>query len=93
MGGTITSGTGKFEKIEESDIDLFKLKIFALLMCRGKPEVKADILVDIVLGEHMKEKSKDDILKWHNPRLIRAIKHLIYFSEVFPKKYMKNFLP
>ena len=87
-----TSDPSAFEKIEQSSIDLFKLKVFALLMCRGKSEHKGDILVDMILGNNLKEKSKNDLVNWHQPRLKAVIKNLIYFSEIFPKKYMKNFV-
>ena len=36
---------------------------------------------------------KEDVISFMNPRLVTSIKHLIYFSEIFPKKYMKNFIP
>ena len=36
---------------------------------------------------------KEDIISFMNPRLVTSIKYLIYFSEIFPKKYMKNFIP
>ena len=98
-------------------------------MCRGKSEEKAEFLVDIILGEHLKEdhkekyhakpkepaqeskgafhvpnmhidmetvglgkKEAEDVINYKNPRLVLAMKHLIYFSEIFPKKYMKNYL-
>jgi hypothetical protein len=54
-------------------------------MCRGKSGVKADIFVDFILGDHRKEKSKDDEIAWKSPRLILAVRHLIFFSEIFPK--------
>ena len=106
-------------------------------MCRGKSDEKADILVDIIIGEHLVKKEKpkivtepsketenreigafgielhvplgipsmpsglhllgekeeNEVISFLNPRLVTSIKYLIYFSEIFPKKYMKNFLP
>jgi hypothetical protein len=61
MDATIESS---LEKIEEENIDLFKLKIFALLMCRGKSEDKADFLVDVIIGERTDDKSKNDVFNW-----------------------------
>jgi len=92
MSQTI-SNDQEYEEIEQSQIDLFKLKIFALLMCRGKSDEKADVLVDIILGHHLGEKKDTDVISWMNPRLVTSIKNLIYFSEIFPKKYLKNYLP
>jgi hypothetical protein len=34
-------------------------------MCRGKSEHKADILVDMILGQNLKEKTKNDLINWH----------------------------
>lgn len=32
-----------------------------------------------------------DKIAWKNPRLIQSIRKLIYFSEIFPKKYQSFF--
>ena len=32
------------------------------------------------------------LVDWKNPRLIQAIRKIIYFSEIFPKKYAELFL-
>jgi hypothetical protein len=43
-----------YEKLDEKELDLFSLKIYALLMCCGKSETKASILFDIVTGHKNK---------------------------------------
>ena len=70
----------------EKEIDLFALKIYALLMCCGKSETKASILFDLVVGKKG-TKSDDDKITWKNPRLQLSVKKLVYFAEIFPKKY------
>ena len=91
MKGDVNSG--EFEKIEESKIDLLNLKIFALLVCKGKSEEKADILFDIIMGPTEEIKDKDNVISWMNPRLVKSVRQIIYFSEIFPKKYLTNFMP
>lgn len=39
-----------FENLEYSSIDLVNLKIYALLMCIGKPEDKGEVLFDMCVG-------------------------------------------
>ena len=36
-------------------------------------------------------KRDKDKITWKNPRLIYTVRTLIYFSEVYPKKYVKAF--
>ena len=120
-------------------------------MCRGKSDEKAELLVDICMGQDLVKKEKpkpkaeengelviesketekpkekgafgmkmpvmempiiempvikidgfenmlgngpeEEVISFMNPRLVTSIKYLIYFSEIFPKKYMKNFIP
>jgi hypothetical protein len=37
------------------------------------------------------EKSENDSISWVSPRFINVIRKIIYFSEVFPKKYLTYF--
>ena len=62
-------------------------------MCRGKPEEKAEILFDLVHVQKNDDKNKDDVITWKDYKLSLAVRYLIFFSEVFPKKYMSIFLP
>ena len=38
------------ESTVQINIDVFKLKIFALLMCKGSIIVKTDVFFDLVIG-------------------------------------------
>lgn len=68
-------------------VDMFTVKVLSLLMCRGTAKVKAKLLARTILGEERAHKSGDPPLPGEIARLKRAIKLLIYFSEIFPKKY------
>ena len=71
-------------------LDIFNFKMFALLVCRGSVTQKAQELWDLINTEPgMKsiEKYKDKIM-WNNPRLKKAIRMIIYFSEILPKKFL-----
>jgi hypothetical protein len=46
----VPEGKNEFEHLEESSLDLINLKIFALLMCIGKPEHKGEVLFDMCAG-------------------------------------------
>ena len=58
------------------DVDLINLKLYALLMCPGKEEQKADILFDMIFGPALLNEKYDpanrdnDTITWMNPRLI-----------------------
>ena len=60
-------------------------------MCKGTVRYKAGIMFDIAIGP---EKVKDTgaTISWKSSRLIRAFKQLIFYSEIFPKKYQNEFL-
>ena len=68
------------------NIDLMELKIFALLMCKGTVRYKAGIMFDIAIGPE-KVKESNGTISWKSSRLIRTFKQLIFYSEIFPKKY------
>ena len=67
-------------------IDVFNLKLFALLMCRGKPREKAEFLFDAILGFDGVKKEKET-LSWQSSRMRAAFYKLIYFSEFVPRLY------
>ena len=75
-----------FEPEDDKMIDIFSLKILALLMSRGSSKDKANMLMDLVLGPE-RLKSGTDSVAINDARLMRAIREIIYFSEIFPKQY------
>jgi hypothetical protein len=67
-------------------------------MCKGSLRTKATYFFDLLLGPETakaekNEREKDDTgnsktyLAWKGSRLTNAFKRLIFFSEIFPKKY------
>ena len=73
-------------------LDLFSFKIFALLICRGTVDQKAQKLWDLInieAGMKPIDKYKDKIM-WNNPRLKKSIRLIIYFSEILPKKFLNT---
>ena len=73
------------------NVDVMTLKIFALLMCKGTAKEKAAIFYDIVVGLEGKKLEKDAI-PWNSKRLVESFKKLLFFSEIFPKKYQNEFM-
>jgi len=66
-----------------------------LLICRGEPKEKAGFLYDWITSAKSlaakKEQNKgkpSDKVDWSDQRLSKAIKLMLYFSEVLPKKFM-----
>jgi hypothetical protein len=60
-------------------------------MCKGKLREKARILFDIVMGP-TKLLQGETLVSWKSGRIIKVFKQLIYFSEIFPKKYQGEFV-
>ena len=64
-------------------------------MAVGERKDKADIVFDMIMGPAVARegyvKSENDSISWVSPRFINIIRKLIYFSEVFPKKYLTYF--
>lgn len=83
------------QDLNHAKVDLMNLKIWALLMAVGERQDKADIVFDMIMGPKttMKgfQKSENDSISWVSPRFINVIRKIIYFSEVFPKKYLTYF--
>ena len=78
-------------------VDLFSLKVFALLMCKGTVRDKAVHLFNLIEGGHsggLKDstKEKEPSVTWNSGRMKQAFKKLIFFAEIFPKKYQNQFL-
>jgi len=65
---------------------MVNLKLFALLMCKGSHKIKAELLFDVIMGPD-KMLNQETHIAWRSGRLIKILKQLIFFSEIFPKKY------
>ena len=72
-------------------IDFFSLKILSLLVCRDPVKVKMTLFLETVIGPEARPLSDQDMIDMSSGRLRRAIKLLLYFSEVFAKKYWSYF--
>ena len=68
----------------ENMVDLFSLKVLALIVARGSTKEKANLFTDLVIG---RESHLQGVHYFFidDPRLLRALKEIIYFSEIFPK--------
>jgi hypothetical protein len=60
-------------------------------MCKGSVKVKSDLFFDLVVGPEGIKQNKETIA-WKSGRMSLAIKRLVFFSEIFPKKYQNEFL-
>jgi hypothetical protein len=60
-------------------------------MCKGKMNVKAELFFNLIVGPEGARQGKDTIA-WKSSRMLQAVKRLIFFSEIFPKKYQSEFL-
>lgn len=68
----------------EKSIDVFSLKMLALLICRGNVKTKATLFLDTIIGRDGLAAGRD-VVTINNARLIRGTKKLTYFAEIFPK--------
>ena len=71
------------ESVEQITIDVFSIKIFALLMCKGSVAEKAEALYNTITVD---PQSCSRVL-WNSSRIKNAYKKLLFFSELFPKKH------
>ena len=55
-------------------------------MCRGSVKEKASLLFDTIIGLE-KVRTGDASVSWKSGRMTNAFKKLMFFSEIFPKKY------
>ncbi len=88
------------------NLDLTAFKVVSLLMSPGKLEEKVAYLFDIAMGQNGKQSFKNKLsngmteldamnsleIDWKNFRLQDAIRKMIYYSVIFPKKYGDLFL-
>lgn len=59
-------------------------------MCRDSPKAKGHLLMDTIIGREGKAQGRDYIQIRH-PRVVKACKLLLFFSEIFPKKFEGEF--
>ena len=71
---------------DKTGLDLFNVRVLGLLMCRGEPDEKAGLLFDLIMQLNKEKDPTKRILYWNHPRLRKAIRMLVYISEVLPKK-------
>ena len=64
--------------------------MLALLMCRDSVRVKSMLFLDTVLGHDALILGRDTITI-NSSRLRRAVQWLLFFAEIFPKKYYAHF--
>ena len=55
-------------------------------MCKGSVYEKAHVLFDIILGIE-KVRQGEEYISWRSGKMTNAFKKLIFFAEIFPKKY------
>jgi hypothetical protein len=71
-------------------------------MCKGSLKSKATYLFDLLLGpekarserkeRELKPKEARTFLSFRGGRIQQAFKRIIFFSEIFPKKYQNEFV-
>ena len=71
-------------------IDVFNLKVFAFLICRGQHKRKIDIMYDLI-WQKKNAKKKWPRITWTHKNLKPFFKKLFFFTEVYPKKLFKVF--
>ena len=67
------------------------LKVFCVLFCRGTLKEKSIILFDAIIGPTGLKVEREQV-SWKSSRMQKAFKYLIYFSELFPKKYWNDLM-
>ena len=89
---TITA-SGQKQKILVR-IDMINFKLFALLMCKGSIRRKAENLFELAAGQINGQTgiTGDEVIAFNSGRLTRAFKQIVFFSEIFPKKYHNEFV-
>lgn len=64
--------------------------MLALLMCRDSARVKSILFLDAVIGHDGLLLGRDTVTI-NSSRLRKAVQWLLFFSEIFPKKYYNQF--
>ena len=71
-------------------IDLFAIRILSLLMCRDSVKVKGHLFMDTLIGRTGRALGRDQV-SINDARVKRGFKLLLFFSEIFPKKFECEF--
>lgn len=68
-------------------------------MCKGTVLEKANILFDVIESPYTapnklpeNEGNEERTICWSSSRMRNAFKKLVFYSEIFPKKYQNEFL-
>ena len=62
-------------------------------MCKGSIRDKAARFFEVIIGPLKAEENNDnETVAWKSGRMVNAFKKLVYFSEIFPKKYWGEFM-
>ena len=85
-----TTSINGFKQETEIRIKMSVFQIFALLMCKGNLRKKAETLFEIASGSI--DDGDDCVIAFNSERLTKAFKNIIFFSEIFPKKYQNEFI-
>lgn len=80
----------KHALVTNGHINIFNFKALAFLICRGEPEKKCNILWDLIWNEKDCQHKRKQ-LKWDAKNLKNFFKKLLFFSEVFPKRFYKEY--
>ena len=73
-------------------IDMFSLKVLALIICKDNMRVKENLLIELIQDDEG-QKLQSGLQRYidaDNPRLKRAIKKMFFFIEIMPKKYYEE---
>lgn len=67
---------------------MFKMRLLALMICRGNPEQKATRFFEVIKRtKPAKAAPANESISWGNRRLKAAIRFFIHVSEMLPKQY------
>lgn len=80
----IESVSGQYSR----KIDLFAIKMLALLICRDSTKTKALLFLEVVLGPEGLDPNRESF-RISGSKLRRAIQLLFYFAEILPKKHQQ----
>ena len=63
-------------------------------MCKGSIRRKAENLFELAANQvaGQNDITGEEVIAFNSGRLIKAFKHIVFFSEIFPKKYFNQFV-
>jgi len=77
--------TSDFTDTREAEI--FALIMFGFLVCRGSVYEKSELLFNVITAKN-RGSNKEPVLNFNHPKFKLALKYLIFFSEILPKKFL-----